>query len=108
VGEQVLDFELDETIDPAADKVDSVQCLPLEVVELLVLALELPDLFELMVELLVVRVQHSGLEGQSRTSNCEDAHRQYLFHDKHFSTMVINSRKLLYSKNKGNTINIRG
>lgn len=87
----MLDLELNQMVDPAANDVDGVQSLDLKFVKLLILALKLPDLSELLVELLVVRVQHGGLEGQCRTSNSEDAHRQYLFHDKHFSTVVINS-----------------
>lgn len=86
-----MDLELNQMVDSVANEVDGVQSFDLEVFELLILALKFPDLSELLVELLVVRVQHGGLEGQSRAAYSEDAHWQYLFHEEHFLTVVINS-----------------
>lgn len=82
---------MDQTIDSAAYQIDGLKCLHLEILKPLILALELPDLSELLVEFFVIGVEDCGLEGQSRAANREDAYRQYLFHDKHFPTMVINS-----------------
>lgn len=76
MGEEVLDLELYQAVDPAADKVDSLHGLHFKANKLLILALEFPDLPKLLIELLMVRVQDSGLEGQSRASYGEDTDRQ--------------------------------
>ena len=82
---------MDELVDPAANMVDSVKGLHLKLIKLGILALKLFDLPELLVELLVVRMQHGGLEGEGRAADGEDADWKDFAHDKHGGSIVINT-----------------
>jgi hypothetical protein len=79
----ILDLELDEAINPAADKVDCIHGFLLELLKLPVLGLKLLELFEALIELVVVGVQDGGLEGERATSNSENADWQDSLHDEH-------------------------
>lgn len=82
---------MNELVNSAANVIDSVHGLDLKLLKLGILALKLFDLPELMVELLVVRMQHGGLEGQRRATNGEDADGKDFAHDKHGLSLVINT-----------------
>ena len=60
---QSLCFELDELVDLAVDHIDSLHGFILELEETLILTLQVLDLFELGVELNMIGVQDSRLEG---------------------------------------------
>lgn len=74
---------MNELVNPAANLIDSIQGLDLKLLKLGILSLKLFDLPELLIELLMVRMQHGGLEGQCRAADGEDADWKDFAHDKH-------------------------
>lgn len=71
--------------------VNSIQGLYLKLLKFGILSLKLFELPELLIELLVVRMQDGGLEGQRRAADGEDADWKDFTHDKHGRSIVINT-----------------
>jgi hypothetical protein len=68
--DEVLRFEFEEYIDLAFNMLDCLKGLFLKDLQLLILHLHLFDLVELLIELVVEGMQHSGLKRECAASDC--------------------------------------